>query len=350
MSSEMSDRQGEPGEGLERRYRRLLRVLPKPYREARAEELLSVLMDGAGQGRRWPEAREVFGMARLGVRVRMGREGRPVLEDTRVAAMARVVGITGTVLLAFVGAGTFTLVLGNLIRGHLVVWTYWHPFTWKIAHVQSSSFSIGRSIVTYAVPAGWLPVLGLLVLGWWRVARLAALALFLGSAYLTDGTETILREETVLAGVVTAALFAVRGAPARRVRLAGSVAFAVVLGIADWTHNGGPGVPMRAITALQGYGATDERHALVMAAAGVVVVGVVAYRSVVWPVALAVVAAAALGPVLVRAWVHPDYQGSDLLPLAFLTGALIVVAALAVVRDRLVARRARPGSEPAALG
>ncbi|WP_194906780.1 hypothetical protein [Catenulispora rubra] len=67
MSGGQEDRGGqgehsdsEHSEGLERRYRRLLRILPKPYREARAEELLSVLMETSAQRRRWPEVREAL--------------------------------------------------------------------------------------------------------------------------------------------------------------------------------------------------------------------------------------------------------------------------------------------------
>ena len=328
------------GEQLERRYRRLLRILPKSYREARAEELLSVLMEGAAEGRRWPEIREALSLARLGMRVRMGGEAGGVLVDTRAGAMARLVGITGSMLLAFIGTTSLSLLMRNLLRAHVFVWTYRHPFTWKIATARPYSLNIEHYILDAAAPACWLLVLVLLALGWWQVARVSALALFLWSAYLTEGMAAMLREETVLAGVVTVALFAVRGVHARPARLAGSAAFAVLLGIAYWTaHHERLGPPLSAVMALQGWGSTDQRHAMVMAAAGVAVVAVVGYRSVVWPVALAVVAVAAIGPVLVWVSAYPDFQGSDLVPLAFLTGALVLVAALAVLKDRLAARR-----------
>ncbi|MEY9858994.1 hypothetical protein ABH935_004621 [Catenulispora sp. GAS73] len=342
MSGEQED-QSEHGEGLERRYRRLLCILPKRYREARAEELLSVLMETSAQGRRWPEVRETLSLARLGMRVRMGGESGGVLVDTRAGAMARAVGIAGSMLLAFIGAISLAQLMGNLMRPPgLVVWTYWHPFAWKIADGHPYNLALERTIWRSAVPAGWLLVLALLALGWWQVARVSALALFLVSAYLTVDTVTILREETVLAGVVTAALFAVRGVHARPARLAGSVAFAAVLGSAYWAFKLHSGPELKAVMALQAWGATDDTHALAMAAAAVVAVGVVARRSVVWPVALAVVAVAALGPVLVRAAVHPDYEGSNLVPLSFLAAALVLVAGVAVVRDRLAARRGRP--------
>ncbi|MEZ0108882.1 hypothetical protein ABH920_002883 [Catenulispora sp. EB89] len=343
MSGEQED-QSEHSEGLERRYRRLLRILPKRYREARAEELLSVLMETSAQGRRWPEVREALSLARLGIRVRMGRESGGAVVDTRAGAMARAVGITGTMLLAFIGATSLGQLMGNLMQPPgLVVWTYWHPFTWTIAHGQPYPFGLESEIGHQAVPAGWLLVLGLLALGWWRAARVAGLALFLVSAYLTVGTETILHEETVLAGVVTAALFAVRGVHARPVRLAGSVGFAAVLGTAYWAFKLHSGLELKAVLALQGWGITDDTHALAMVAAAMVVLGIVAYRSAVWPVALAVVGTAALGPVLVRVSVHPNLQGSDLVPLAFLAGSLVLVAGLAVVKEGRTGRTVRGG-------
>src|SRR6185437_15949141 len=67
---------GVMSETLERRYRKLLRILPQYYRRAREEELLGVLMEGVVEGRRWPEAREALSLARLGVRVRLGEAVR----------------------------------------------------------------------------------------------------------------------------------------------------------------------------------------------------------------------------------------------------------------------------------
>ena len=66
-------------EVLERRYRRLLTVLPKSYRKARGEELLGVLMDTAEEGQRWPALGEVLSLAALGVRARAGMETTPWL-------------------------------------------------------------------------------------------------------------------------------------------------------------------------------------------------------------------------------------------------------------------------------
>jgi hypothetical protein len=60
---------------LESRYRRLLTLLPKSYRERRAEEMLGMLLDGAAEGQRRPRAVEVASLAGLAVRLRTGAAG-----------------------------------------------------------------------------------------------------------------------------------------------------------------------------------------------------------------------------------------------------------------------------------
>jgi hypothetical protein len=47
---------------LERRYRRLLSLYPKTFREARREEMLSTLMDGSEQDRKRPRADEAVNL------------------------------------------------------------------------------------------------------------------------------------------------------------------------------------------------------------------------------------------------------------------------------------------------
>ena len=326
------------GEQLERRYRGLLRVLPKPYREARGEELLSALMDGAREGRTRPELREVLSLARLGVRVRMrgGGVAGGVHVDTRAGAMARIVAFTGTTLLALVGGIQLAEIASNLRWAPYARWSWSQPFAPALPGVDELSRA------SYEVPAGWLFVLVLLAVGWWFAARVLAVALFVASALLTHGALSLLAEQTVLAGVVTAALFAVRGGHARPPLKPGAVAVAAVLGVIGWAYKGSGGMPEKAVLVMQGWGETDSHHALVAVAIAVTVVGVVAFRSVVWPVALAVVTGVSVGPVLVQAVVDPNLRGSDQAPLIFLVSAVVVVAGLAVVRDRWTARGGKP--------
>ncbi|MGN9843104.1 hypothetical protein ACTMTI_33775 [Nonomuraea sp. H19] len=56
---------------LERRYRRLLLAYPRKYRAAHGDELLDVLLESAGPGRRIPPLREAWGLLTGGVRSRI---------------------------------------------------------------------------------------------------------------------------------------------------------------------------------------------------------------------------------------------------------------------------------------
>lgn len=57
---------------LERRYRRLLRLLPRQHRAARGEELLGLLLDLDGERTR-PSPRQALGLIGLAIRLRLGR-------------------------------------------------------------------------------------------------------------------------------------------------------------------------------------------------------------------------------------------------------------------------------------
>ncbi|HEV2634657.1 MAG TPA: hypothetical protein VGX23_05890 [Actinocrinis sp.] len=60
---------------LEQRYQKLIGYLPKDYREARAEEILTTLMDDAEPGRRRPKAADVLSVGSLAIRLRFGAPG-----------------------------------------------------------------------------------------------------------------------------------------------------------------------------------------------------------------------------------------------------------------------------------
>jgi hypothetical protein len=61
---------------LERRYRRLLAMYPQKFRREREEEMVSVLMDGARDGQRWPRPAEVVNLLRHAAPSRL-RQGPP---------------------------------------------------------------------------------------------------------------------------------------------------------------------------------------------------------------------------------------------------------------------------------
>lgn len=68
------DKAGDVGI-LEARYRRALTLLPARYHEQRAEEMVSTLLDGATDGRRWPSVAELTSIVALATRLRVGAPG-----------------------------------------------------------------------------------------------------------------------------------------------------------------------------------------------------------------------------------------------------------------------------------
>ena len=75
---------------LETRYRRILRLLPRAYRERRAEELLGVLLDGAAEGQSWPRAGQAASLAALAVRLHFGAPGAARRATARGEILRRV--------------------------------------------------------------------------------------------------------------------------------------------------------------------------------------------------------------------------------------------------------------------
>jgi hypothetical protein len=73
----MNESDGASGDAdlLEARYRRALRLLPSGYRAQRGEEMVSVLLDGAMAGRRWPSVAELASLVALATRLRVGAPG-----------------------------------------------------------------------------------------------------------------------------------------------------------------------------------------------------------------------------------------------------------------------------------
>ncbi|GAA5186693.1 hypothetical protein GCM10023322_33520 [Rugosimonospora acidiphila] len=74
---------------LERRYRRLLNLLPADHRVARGEELLGLLLD-LDHGRTRPTIRQTAGILGLALRLRLGAAGSLLLTAFVVAACTGV--------------------------------------------------------------------------------------------------------------------------------------------------------------------------------------------------------------------------------------------------------------------
>jgi hypothetical protein len=63
-------------DGLERRYRRLLRFFPARYRREHEQEILPVLMAGAEDGQRWPRLAEATDLLRSATSMRLRNRWR----------------------------------------------------------------------------------------------------------------------------------------------------------------------------------------------------------------------------------------------------------------------------------
>jgi len=99
---------------LERRYRRLLRAYPARYRRERGQEILSTLLEGTSQDRRWPTMRDGRALLAGGMRVRCGLNQRlPMAAHLRMAALLGV-----TLMLLWLAAFD----TDDLIR----FWRHWH--------------------------------------------------------------------------------------------------------------------------------------------------------------------------------------------------------------------------------
>ncbi|HEU5426102.1 MAG TPA: hypothetical protein VFU74_04475 [Actinocrinis sp.] len=151
---------------LEARYRRALTLLPAGYREQRGEEMISTLLDGATEGRRWPSRGELASLAALGTRLRVGAPGGTpravatgeVLRRTALAGLL-VMGLWH----AAMAAGDLTLIASQRGR-HMLYMSYSH---WHLAF---------RSTLDFGRPLLYLGALVALVRGRRRLGRILGVA------------------------------------------------------------------------------------------------------------------------------------------------------------------------------
>jgi hypothetical protein len=132
---------------LEIGYRKVLRLLPKPYRAEHAEEMLSVLMDGAKPGQARPKAREVLSVATLALQLRFAA----------VAAVA--------------DAGRSSTLAGDAVRRAVLAFLLYYFGL----QVQWNAYGarIGYSFLPLVLQAA---VIATLILGWARCGQAACLA------------------------------------------------------------------------------------------------------------------------------------------------------------------------------
>ena len=143
---------------LERHYRRLLAVYPAAHRRAYEEEMVGVLMAGAGSDQRRPAPGEILDLLRAGLAARLGC----VVRGLRTSAWrdaAAVAALTGVVLLVAVPGRR--LLLG------------WHYMRESGDPMRAAEVDGGLLIDVAARSLAWLAVLIALLLA----ARRSAVAL-----------------------------------------------------------------------------------------------------------------------------------------------------------------------------
>jgi len=172
-------------EDLERRYRRLLACYPRAFRHGHEQEILSVLMAGAGDGQHWPRPGEAADLIRSAIWMRL-RPAVPRSQPTvfwavtlmYVCAALKLLGVP--ILPATPGSsahpldigiswGVFALLAWANGRGHnwarvlFAVWVGVHSIAlfYDVAHVSASSTSVWAVIASVVF---WLVEISAVVL------------------------------------------------------------------------------------------------------------------------------------------------------------------------------------------
>ena len=150
---------------LEARYRRILTLLPRAYRQQRAEEMLTTLLDGAAEGQRWPRLGEVTSVAGLAVRLRAGAPGGS--PGARFGGrVLRRIGLAGLVIQTLLYLRDSVLALDLNIR-------YSHGFSPTLTeHHVLLLLGWGMICSLVLVP---MAALAALLYGWRRTGRILAL-------------------------------------------------------------------------------------------------------------------------------------------------------------------------------
>ncbi|WP_370382526.1 hypothetical protein [Catenulispora sp. GAS73] len=322
-ASEPEDQSGAPvgprdaAAVLQRRYRRVLMLLPRAYRAHRGEEMLSVLMDSAPEQQRWPKVGEVLSLATHSIRVR-GGVGTPALPSQAARPLMRAVALLGTLYLSFLVA----------IVQLLGMRSSWGIYTTDINYSDLDGHHHASVQMVLLQVAGllWLGAFAALLLGRRRLVQVLGWMLVVLAASQVTGVYTALAAVPSL--IVAAALIATGGkaiAPARHGRrwLAALGAVAAITGALAWHGQG-----------------TYERPAQIgpVAAVVVAVVAVAAlggWRRAEWAVAAAVVGGIAGIQRALEANHYPDWANPGFDPylrLILIGEAILVAAALYAIR------------------
>lgn len=305
---------------LQRRYRRVLMVLPRPYRAQRGEEMLTVLMDSAPEQQRWPKLSEVLSLATHSVRVRSG-VGAQALPSEAARPLMRAVALLGTLYLSFLVA------IGQALG---LRWN-WGIYASDINYSDLDGHHHTFAQVALLQVSGllWLGAFAALLLGRRRLVQILGWMLVVLAASQVTGGYTALA--TVPSLIVAAALIATGSkeiAPAQHLRrwFAALGAVAAIVGAVAWYGQGTYGHPAE----------VGPLAAVAAAVAAVAALG--GWRRAEWAVAAAVVGGLAGIQRALDANHYPDWQSAGLDPRLRLIligeAVLVLVAVYAIVRQR----------------
>ncbi|MGC4864500.1 hypothetical protein ACLQ3B_03585 [Micromonospora sp. DT53] len=152
---------------LERRYRRLLRLLPATHRAARGEELLGLLLD-LDHGRQHPSRHETLNIIALAIRLRLTTPVTATALTTGLSALLVAAGtqpaghtldlFTGAVLAtdmpAIIASWPQLALLGLLPLAPLIAWLCGAPRTALTLHAMFLTLTLGWLVVDVLNGAG----------------------------------------------------------------------------------------------------------------------------------------------------------------------------------------------------
>ena len=280
---------------------------------------------------------------------------------SRFAEVARAVALLGSAVLAF--SAVIELVLVKL-RYHSLV-----TRMREVRHMKGfrpSRYGPYEDHYSFLItlhkelPVLWLAVFVLLAVGWWPLARILAVCLFAFAATDVTGVATAANEQLLLLAVTTGATLLVRGPAQRRVGgrralLAAFVPAAAVgvlaVGMVDttgWVDSNPDRWGNRLFHELfwGRWVSPDSDRAVIATVVLFIAVATLAFRSAVWPLAVAVVGLAGLGLLAAQAYAYdPTDLNDHSLPesggvteAAIVAVGLLTVALFALLRERRAAR------------
>lgn len=152
---------------LEKRYARVLRLYPAGYRHERGDELMATLLEAAGDGRKWPAARESVALTIGALREHAGGQRRSVKESWLAAAR-----VAAVMVLVSASAGAVVRLAFEFATGA--------PATWWMVERYVPDLA--------ALPFGVCAVITTLR-GRYRVAAAATALAFLTAFVVTRATD-----------------------------------------------------------------------------------------------------------------------------------------------------------------